>query len=140
MKAKKPRVNKTKSEIAADIQKEAKIARMVALVKLMWPFVESLDRIYDAQTAFNAIAGYTELGLKLREEQITVGDLAIDLSKEEDTKIKRSMVDLLGLLEKENARDVVVLTRKVADMLGQFGANEFLKGPMDKIKVTDLVT
>jgi hypothetical protein len=139
MPIKKTRVNKTKEQIANDIKQKQKIERMVALVKLMWPFLENQEKIYDAQTALNALGGYIELGLKLKEDETTVGSLGIDLSKEDDSLIKTSMLHLIGLTEKEPARDIVTLTKKLADMLGQYGANEFLKGPMSKIKVTDIV-
>lgn len=134
------RVNKTKAELEAQMKQSAKIARMVALVKLMWPFVESQETIYDTQTVFNALGGYIEQGLKIKEDETKVSDLGIDLSGEKDTKIKKAMVDLVGLMEIENARDMVTLTRKVADILGQHGANQFLKGPMSSVKVTDIVS
>jgi len=134
-----PRVNKTKAEIAAKMKQDAKVAKMVSLVKLFWPYLDTLDSIYEAQTALNAAGGYIELGIKIKEDELTVKDLNIDLSKEEESKIKTALTSILGLLEIENARDMVTLTRKAADMLGQYGANEFLKGPMTSIKVTDIV-
>ncbi len=139
MPAKKSRVNLSKEEIANKIKQDAKVTKMVSLVKLMWPYFDGLDSIYDAQTVCNAIAGYVEFGMKLKEDEMKVSDLGIDLAKEKESKIKTSMLSILGLIEIENPKDIITLTRKVADTLGQYGANEFLKGPMSGIKVTDIV-
>lgn len=138
---KKPRVNKTKPEILAQMKQEAKIQRMVALTKLMWPMIENQEKIYDAQTVFHAMAGYIELGLKVKEDELKVKNLLLDVefAKEKDGLVKTSMVNLLGLLEVENAHDTMVLCRKLADMIGQYGASQFVKGPMSGIKVTDIV-
>lgn len=136
---KKNRIPKTKAELVAHMKQEEKINKMVMLTKLMWPLIESQEKIYDSQTTFNAIAGYIELGMKLKEDELTVGSLGIDLKDEKDSPIKQAMLGILGLVEHESARDVMTLARKIADMMGQYGANEFLKGPMSTLKVTDLV-
>lgn len=136
---KTPRVNKTKAQIIAEQEQEQRISRMVSLAKLMWPFIENQETIYDAQTALFGISGYIETAIQIREDELKVSDLKVDLTKEVDGKIKTSMVNLLGLLEIENARDAATLTKKMADMIGQFGANEFVKGPMSNIKVSDIV-
>lgn len=137
--SKTPRVNKTKEELVAKIDQDHRIAHMAALTKLLWPALETQDKIYDAQTVLQAIAGYIEMGLKIKQESIKVGELNIDLSKEEDSLIKSAMLNILGLVEIENAYDMAALVRKISDHIGQFGAHEFVKGPMTNIKVTDLV-
>lgn len=138
-KLKKPRVNKTKDELIAEQKHKAKIEKMAAIAKLMFPMIKNQEKIYDAQTVLFALSGYIEEGLKIKENELKVGDLGITLSKEPDTKISQSMKDILGLIKLENARDLVTLTKKMGDIIGQHGANEFCKGPMSNLKVTDIV-
>ncbi len=138
---KTPRTNKTKAELLQQAELKQKIERMVSLVKLMWPFIESQKTIYDTQTVFNALGGYIELGLKIKDDDLKIKDLDLvkKLAKEEDSEIKTAMINLVGLLELESARETMTLVRKVADHIGQFGATEFVKGPMTNIKLTDIV-
>lgn len=138
---KKPRVNKTKAELIIQQKQEAKIAHSASLVKIMFPLLETQESIYDAQTALHALGGYIEYGLKIKDEGLKVGELGlkIELEKEKDSKVKTVMLDILGLIEIENARDTMILVRKLADVMGQFGASQFVKGPMTNIKITDIV-
>lgn len=135
----KKRTNKSKSEILAQVKHDEKTKRMVTLVKLMWPFVESQASIYDTQTVMQAVAGFIELGVKQKQEALKVGDIKVDLSEEEDSVIKAAVVNVLDLLAQENAMESVILTRKFAETLGQYGSAQFLKNPMSSIKVTDIV-
>jgi hypothetical protein len=135
-----PRVNKKKEEIATKMKQDAKMAKLISLVKMMWPMVENQEKIYNAQTVFFATAGFIEAGIKEKEDKMTVGSLGIDLSKQEECLEKESMKKILGLIEIENARDMADMCKKIGDHIGQFGASEFVKGPMSNIKVTDLVT
>lgn len=134
-----PRTNKSKEEIVAKIEQDQKIAHMVALTKLMWPAVEQQETIYDTQTTLRALAGYIDLGIHMKEEEIKVGDLSIDFSKEKDSPIKHAMTNIQELLRLEGAYSSSALLKKIADHIGQFGASEFVKGPMSGLKITDIV-
>ena len=133
------RVTLSKEEMINKMNQDAKLAKLVQLVKLMWPMVENQKAIYNAQTVFFATAGFIEAGLKDKTEKLTVKDLEIDLTKQEECDEKESMKNILGLLEIENARDMADLCKKVGDHIGQFGAGEFVKGPMSNLKVSDIV-
>jgi hypothetical protein len=139
MKTKPSRVKLSKDEMINKMQSDAKLAKLVSLVKLIFPMVENQKTIYNAQTVFFATAGFIEAGIKEKIEKLTVADLGIDITKQEECDEKESMKQIFGLIEIENARDMADLLKKVGDHIGQFGAAEFVKGPMSGLKVSDIV-
>lgn len=131
--------NKSKAQIAAEIKQAEKVKRDKILVKLMFPFLENMKTIYDAQTALGALSGYIKADLANITSDLKVKDLVVDLSKEEDTEITHAMKNILEQLQEENAEDMTDLLQRFADILPKIGANEFLKGPMSTLKITDIV-
>lgn len=127
---KKPRVNKKKEELVADIEKTQRIERMKVLARLIWPFLEPQETIYDAQTVVNAVAGFLKVELNKKIDLIIVKDLPVDLSKEEDGDIKTSMEHLFQLLQTEKAEDTIALLEKMGNSFGQYAASEYLKNPI----------
>lgn len=127
---KKPRVNKKKEELVADIEKTQRIERMKVLARLIWPFLEPQKTIYDAQTVLNATAGFLKQEFNKKAELIIVKDLTVDLSQEEDGEIKTAIEHLLQLLQTEKAEDTIALLERMGNSFGQFGALAYLKNPM----------
>ena len=130
MTAKKPRVNKEKEEIAAQMASTQRVERMKVLARLIWPFLEPQETIYDAQTVLNATAGFLKQELNKKTELIIVKDLPVDLSKEKDSEIKNGINHLLQLLQTEKAEDTIQLLEKMGNSFGQYAALEYLKNPM----------
>lgn len=139
MPAKKPRVNKTKAELLQELERQAKIQREISLCKLFWPFVGELDSIYDAQTAVNALAGFISYEVRKKSDELKVQDLAIDLTKEPESKIKDAVLALQGLIGPENAVTTASLLDRFGKTLAQYSAAQFMKKPMKDLKVEDII-
>ena len=136
---KEKRENKSKEQIAAQLKQAEKVKRDKILVKLMFPFLTDMKTVYDAQTALMALSGYINAELTNRIEKLKINDLRLDLSKEEVSEIKDTMIKLMGQLETENAEDMADLLERFSNILPQIGAREFLKGPMSTLKIEDIV-
>lgn len=136
---KKPRVNKTKEQIVADVKHIEKVQREKALVKLMWPFIESQKTIYDAQTVLQALSGFIKVEMDKKSSELIVKELSIDLSKEKDSEIKTAVLKLLGLLEIEKAKDTASLLERFGNILAQYSAGEYLKNPMSMVSLDKII-
>lgn len=132
--------NKSKAEIAAEMKQKEKVKRDKILVKLMFPFIENMKSIYDAQTVLSAVSGYMKADLASKTSELKVKDLVVDLSKEEDNDITHAMKNILSQLQEENAEDMTELLQRFSDILPKIGANEYLKGPMSTLKITDIIS
>lgn len=136
---KKPRVNKNKDEIAAQMKQDARIARQKVLARLIFPFIEDQKTIYNAQTVVMAASGFIKAAVAQRMTELVVKDLAIDLSKEDDGPIKSAVQALLGLLQTENADDAAALLERFGNGLGQFSSKKYMENPMNIIPIDDFV-
>ena len=130
---------KSKEQIAQEMKRNEKIKRDKILVKLMFPFLENMKTIYDAQTVLSAVSGYMKADLASKTAELRVKDLVVDLSKEEDNDITHAMKNILEQLQEENAEDMAELLKRFSDILPQIGSNEYLKGPMSSLKITDIL-
>lgn len=136
---KKPRINKSKEQITEEMQRNAKIQHDISLCKLIWPYLETLDTIYDAQTVLNGLAGFISSGLEKKIAGIKVSEVEIDLSKEEESKIRTAFISLMGLLEIEDAKASSDLLIRFGSTLSKYGAAQYLKNPMSTLKVEDII-
>lgn len=147
---KQKRTNKSKDEILYDIrQKEQierdetkrkdKVDREKALCKLIWPFIETQDTIYDAQTVLNALSGYITFSLTKKYEDIKVSNLDLDFTKEPESKLKTAIVSLAGLVALEGAKDSASLLERFGKTLAQYGSSQYLKKPMATLKMKDII-
>lgn len=137
--SKAKRIPKSKDELKATMEKDQRIARQRKLVRELWPLIEKLDTIYDAQTAFNAASGYIKYELSIQMSKVSVKDLKISLKDEKASDIKDSVFNILELLSFESASDVADLLEAVGNKIGQFGAYQYLKNPMTDLKLDDFV-
>lgn len=140
MPTKKPRASKTKQEITEEMRRKAKINREIALCKMIWPLLEVQDSIYDAQTVLNAASGYVSFETQKRMDEIKVSELKIDLSKEPESKIKDSVLSIIGLIDGESAKDSSSLLERFGKTLSQYGAAQYLKNPMKSISMKDIIS
>lgn len=136
---KKPRVNKSKPELEAEILRKQKIDRQKVLARLIFPFIEDQKSIYDAQTVVMALSGFIKAAIAERMTKLVVKDLTIDLSNEADSPIKASVEALLGLLQTENADDASALLERFGNGLGQFASKKYMENPMNIIPVDEFV-
>lgn len=142
----KKRVNKSKADIEQAIHeakqlkdKQARVERQKTLAKLAFPFLASLPTVYDAQTACNAIAGFIKLGLDTKEKAVIVNAIEFDLSKSEDSVVKDAVQNILGLVEHENAKEVLALFEIMGNKLPEFIAARHMKDPMTSVTVEEFI-
>lgn len=140
-KTRSPQMNKADVAAAmAQQQKQtARVAREKTLVKMMWPIIEQLKTIYDAQTLLSAFAGFVSYDIEKKANEVKVSDVTIDLSKEKDAKMKDAMEKLAGLMAGEPAKDAANLARRFADTIAQYSAQTFMKQKMKSVKLTDFL-
>lgn len=134
-----PRVNKKKEELIAEIERKQRIDNDKDLVKKMFPLIANMKTIYDAQTALSALSGFIVYGIDKKMSGIKVHELSIDLSKEEASEVKTAVMNLQTLLINEDAKTASALLKRFGDTLAQYSAKEYMKSPMKKLKITDII-
>lgn len=137
---KQPRVNKPKEQLISEAKHVEKVNREKTLVKMMFPHVATQKTIYDAQTALSALSGFIKFGTDTVLGKLTVKDLKIDLSKEESSEVKTAILNIMGLIELENAKEMAGLLERFGNTLAQYSANQFMKKPMSDITIDDIVS
>lgn len=133
------RLNKSKEEILADMQHQQKVAHIKEIARAVYPLLENVDSIYDAQTSVNALSGFIAAEIEKSVAKIKLNELEIDLSKEEDSKIKTSIVAIMDLMKDESAQELSETLERLGTTLQQFIINKHMKEPMSTIKIDDLV-
>lgn len=137
---KKPqRKNMQKDDIVAEMIKKQKVQALKDLVRKMYPILEKLDTIYDAQTTVNALAGFIDLEVEKKLKLIKMSDIKIDLAGQEKSKITVAIGELIKLLKDESAEEASETMDRLASVFTQFGAHKFLQGPMSGMTVDELV-
>lgn len=133
------RVNKSKEEISAEMVHTAKVNHMKEIVKNLFPIVEKVDTIYDAQTVVNALSGFIAALLEQEVVKIKLSQINIDLSKEEDSKIKTAILEVVDLFKDESAQEMTETLERFGSTLSKLGAHKFLQKPMSEITIDDLL-
>lgn len=132
------RVNKTKDEIAKEMEHKAKVEKQKALARRMFPLLQ-VESIYDGQTALNALSGYIKFEMAVRESKLKLNDLLLDLKKEPDTQITKVMEALKAEFQDEPAKELSELMERMAKTLEAFIARKYINNPMSEIKIEDIV-
>lgn len=135
----KPRQNKSKAQLEAEVAHRQEVDRDKQLVKLMWPFLSNLKSIYEAQTVVSGMSGMIKFQAEQKMKEYQVKDLVVDISKEKDEDIKRSFINILGLLENENAVHIADLLRRFGDNFSRLATNRFLKNPVSELTIEDIL-
>lgn len=130
---------KGKQEVAALLKQRADINRQRTIARMVFPAVEQLDTVYDAQTVFNAVSGHIKYGLLLKENELKIADLAIDMEKGKDSPVKHAVNSILQMLKDEPANDMAKLIDMMGQKLPEFLANKFLKGPMSTVTAAEFI-
>lgn len=133
------RQNMTEHQILMEIQGKQRVEHAKQIVRDMFPILENVDTIYDAQTVVNALCGFIMPHIENYMSKIKLSDLPIDLSKEEDNKIKIALEKLLEILKDEPAKQLMGVLDQFGAGFAKFGADKFLKQPMNTITVDDMV-
>lgn len=134
------RINKSKEEIQADMTHTAKTNHLKEVVRNMFPSLEKVDTIYDAQTTVNALSGFITALIEKKVLEIRLSDLVIDLSKEEDSKIKTAILEIIETMKDESAQELSETLERFGSTLGKLGAHKFLEKPMTEITIDDILS
>lgn len=132
------RTNKTKEQIEADIQSLQRVNHMKEIIRKIYPLLE-VPTIYDAQTTLNAFAGYAKADIQEKTEAIKVGDLKIDLSKQDDSPIKTAMLAIADAFEDEPAETFIKTIERLSQAFSEYGAMKFVNNPLTEIKLEDIL-
>jgi|ERR1035437_3899060 hypothetical protein len=135
---KTPRINKTKEEIKAEMERISNIAHMKDVVRKVFPLL-TVPTIYDAQTTLNALVGFIKADIEEKTNALKLSNLEIDLSKEADSEIKTSMLAIIDLFKDEPAEELSATLDRLSQAFGQYGSMKFVKGPMTDISLVDIL-
>lgn len=122
------------------MQSKQRVEHSKEVIRKMFPSIEGMDTIYDAQTVVNALCGFIMPHIENYMSKIKMSELPIDLSKEEDSKIKIAIGELLETLKDEPAKQLMTTLDEFGASFSKLGAHKFLKQPMNVITVDDIVS
>lgn len=134
------RVNKTKDQIITDIDHAKKVAHIKEIVRTIFPLIGNVDTVYDAQTVVNALSGFITAHIENKVAQIKLSELPIDLSKEEDSKIKTAIEGIIELMKDESAQELSETLERLGTTLQQFVVHKHMSEPMNTITIDELVS
>lgn len=130
----KKRINKQKDQIRAEMayqeKQKAKVEKEKYIAKTVFPLVENLKTVYDAQTAFNAASGYIQYALIAQEVKLKISELNIDLSKQEESDIGTAIKEIIKVTSDIDAKTVADLLERMGQKLAEFVTAKHLKDPM----------
>lgn len=133
------RVNKSKEQISEEIKYTEKVTHLKEIVKQIFPVIANVDTIYDAQTVVNALSGFIEAHITNKLNEVKLSEITIDLSKEEESKIKTAIEQLVAMFPDESANELSETLERFGKSLSQYAAHTFMKQPMEILKVEDIV-
>lgn len=107
--------------------------------KEIFPLLEGLDTIYDSQTAVNALSGFILAHVENALCAIKMNEIKIDLSKEEDSKIKDVVLKMAEMLQGEPAKALSSILDRMGQVFSRLGAEKFLKQPMSAVTLDDII-
>lgn len=134
------RQNKTKQEIVGDMQFQAKVAHLKEVVRKLFPELDKQETIYDAQTVVNALSGFISAHLEQKMKEVKLSDIVIDLSKEDDSKIKSAIENIVAMFPDESAAELSENLERLGTVFSKYAADKFLKQPMSNLTVDDIVS
>ena len=130
---------KSKDEVKAALEHQSKINRAKTMARMIYPAVEKLGSIYEAQTVFNAASGHIKYGLSIAEGQFKVNQLEVDLKTGAESPVKSAVKAILKMLEEEPAREAEVLLETMGRELEKYVAIKGLKGPMTDVPMNEFI-
>lgn len=134
------RVNKNKEQITSDIKAQEKVAHLKEMVRNLFPLIEGVDCVYDAQTAVNALSGFIAAYIEEKVSAIKLSELPIDLSKEEDSKIKTSILAMIDMFKDESAQELSETLERLGTTLQQYIVHTHMSAPMSTITIDKILS
>ncbi len=136
---KSSRKNLSKDQIIEQMAAEKKVAHIKEVVRKVFPIIENMDTVYDAQTVVNALGGFIAAEVEKTVGKIKLSEIEIDISGEEDGKIKTAIMELIALFPDESAQELSETMERLGTTLQSYVATNAMKEKMD-IKIDDIVT
>lgn len=133
------KVAKSKDELLADFKHVQKVAQIKEIVTKIYPALVEVDSIYDAQTVANALSGFIEAHMQKKLNEIKLSEIEIDLSKEEESKIKTAILAIIELTKDESANELSETLERLGKALSQYSAHTFMKQPTSAISLKDIL-
>lgn len=133
------KVNKSKEEITAEMKHIQKVAEIKDMVTKIYPSLEGVETIYDAQTVVNALSGFIEAHIAKKLNEIPLSALDIDLSAEEDSKIKTAILAIMETMKDKSANELSETLERLGKTLSQYSAHTFMKQPISTITIKDIL-
>lgn len=134
-----PRLNKSKEQIQSEINQVEKVKHIKDVVRRVYPLLQDVDSIYDAQTVLNALQGFIKVDLETVLDEITIGYLAMEFEQEKDSKIKEAMLAIVKEMADEPADEFSQTIERLARAFSDYGSTKFLKNPMSELKIEDIL-
>ena len=132
------RRNKSKDQIVEEMKHKDNVAHIKDVVGKIFPLLK-VDTIYDAQTVVNALSGFIMAHTEAKLKEIKLNEVTIDLSKEDESKIKTSMLAIIDLMKDEGAKELSEILERLGKTFSQYGSHEFLKKPMSAISIDNIL-
>ena len=133
------KVPKTKEELKSDIARNIKVEHIKNTIRKIYPVIEKTDSIYDGQTVVNALGGFIMAHIENESAKFKLSDLPIDLSKEDDSKIKTAIEEIMKLMKDEPAKELASTLERLGKTMGDFSAHEFLKNKMEELPLNKIL-
>lgn len=134
-----PRVNLSKDQLLEQQKFQQKVQHLKDLVRKLFPELETVDTVYDAQTVVNALAGFIDNQIEETVKKIKLSDIKIDLSKETDSKIKTAILNIEAMFQDEPAQELSESLERLGQTFSKHAADKFLRQPMSTLSVDDIV-
>ena len=129
----------SKKQLEEELARTQKIQKQRTLARLLFPSVEQLETIYDAQTAFQSASGLIKYATLQKEMSFKVSDLAIDTSKDKETPVTFAVRNILELVRDEQAMEAMELIEMMGSKLPGYLAQKHLMDPMSSISAKEYI-
>lgn len=138
-KANEKRRNLTKDEVASVMKHKDTVEKLKTLVRAVFPILETMDSVYDAQTVANGFSGLIQSEVEKKVLAIKLSDLVFNLDQEPEGKVKEAIKEIIAQFPDESAQYLAESLEKLGSTFTRFIADKYLKEPMSTIKINDLV-
>lgn len=117
-----------------------KVTHLKEILRAIFPKLQDVESIYDAQTVVNALSGFIAAHVQQKMNEIKLSDIEIDLSKEKPSKITAAILEIKDMFGDESAKEFSESMERFGKALQQYSAQTFMKQPMTTISVDDIVS
>lgn len=132
------RINKEKDQIKAEMLLKQEIAVEEKISRLVFPILQRQNTIYEAQTILHGLAGYIHHAIENATNKLTVSDLSVDVSKEKE-EIGKAINEIYDIVKDQKADLMAKFLKRYGDMLGYYGAQQYLKQPASDLDEDELI-